>query len=155
MEDDFEDDFEDFYGDFHIINSEHKLEYFIQRLRKEWKEAGYIRAKIQKGKQRTDRQNRAVHQFFKMVAKALNDGGIDQRIFLKESIPIDWDGKDIKKRVWKPLQDAILGQDSTADCDTKDYTKVYEYLNRHLANKYGIHVPWPDKHEKEKVQGVR
>ena len=32
-----------------------------------------------------------------------------------------------------------------AEADRVEYNQVYEALNRHLGQKFGVHVPWPNK----------
>lgn len=96
---------------------------------------------------RTLTQNRAMHKYFTQLAEALNDGGLDMKRTLKPEIDIPWSGATVKKFLWKPIQDAILDKDSTTELDTKEPSLVYETLNRHLSEKFGIHVPFPSVEE--------
>jgi hypothetical protein len=97
--------------------------------------------------QRTDQQNRALHLFFKLLADTLNDAGLDQRKVLKPGIEIPWTGETIKEQLWRPIQELYLKKRSTTELDTKDINNVYEVLNRHLAEKFGIHEPFPSLDE--------
>jgi len=93
---------------------------------------------------RTAKQNRSLHQWFTQVAEGLNDAGLDQRLILSESIPIEWSGREVKERMWKPLQKVVIGEESTANASTTDYTPVYDRLARYLAQTFGYRVPdWP------------
>jgi hypothetical protein len=97
-------------------------------------------------KRRTLTQNRALHQFFTMLAEGLNDCGLDMRKVLKPHIDIPWTGKSVKEYLWRPVQEVMLDEESTAKVSTKDYTPVYQTLARHLATKHGFRVPdWPSR----------
>lgn len=97
--------------------------------------------------QRTAQQNKALHLAMKRLSIYLNDCGLDMKTVLKPHIDIPWDeeGKMAKKHLWKPLQEIMLDKESTADCNTTDYNKVYEVLTRHLATSLEVAIPpWPD-----------
>lgn len=93
-------------------------------------------------KERTPRQNKALHLYFQKVADMLNEAGLDMRRVLKPDVEIPWTKDSVKQYMWKPIQKVMLGIDSTADMSTKDLDPVFETMNRHLA-KHGIHQPFP------------
>jgi len=68
---------------------------------------------------------------------------------LKPEVEIPWDdeGKMAKKHLWKPIQEVMLGKESTTEPYTDEYAKVYDVINRHISTKFGISVPWPVNHE--------
>lgn len=94
-------------------------------------------------KQRTLTQNDALHKFFELLATELNDAGLDQRVVLKPSIAIPWDKTSIKEQIWKPIQNAQLVKKSTTELTTDEVSKIYETINRHIGEKFGVHVPFP------------
>jgi len=93
-------------------------------------------------KQRTIQQNKALHKFFELVANTLNDAGMDMRAVLKPDVEIPWDKETIKTYLWKPIQKIMTKKEHTADLTTKEIDKIYEVLNRHLAER-GIHEAFP------------
>lgn len=94
--------------------------------------------------QRTGQQNRAMHKYFELLAAALNEGGYNVQLVLKEKIDIDWTGEIVKEILWRSAQKVILKKKSTTELDKQeDITKVYDHLNRHISEKFGIHVPFP------------
>jgi len=96
--------------------------------------------------QRTNQQNKSLYLFFRLLAKALNDAGLDQRKVMKPSAEIPWNPESVKTNLWVPIQEAMIQKDSTADATTKDYSQIYDVLARHLTTKLGAEVPaWPDK----------
>lgn len=93
---------------------------------------------------RTSRQNRALHKFLAMLSEALNDAGYDMKRTLKEEAEIPWTAALAKEFLWKPMQEAMLGKESTTALETQEVSQVYETLNRYLANTKGVSVPFPD-----------
>lgn len=96
-----------------------------------------------KDKQRTLRQNRALHKMFGLLAEVLNDSGYDMRRTLKQDVEIPWSTETVKEFLWRPIQNAQLNKESTTELTTKDIDAVFETLNRHLGDKLGVHVPFP------------
>ncbi len=98
-------------------------------------------------KQRTTRQNKALHQLFGMIAKELNNAGLDMRRTLKPEIDIPWSTDTVKNYLWRPIQEAQLGKESTTELTTKDIDKVYNTMNRFFGEKLHVHVPFPSIEE--------
>lgn len=95
--------------------------------------------------QRTKCQNRALHTYFEILAQELNNAGLDQRKVLKPSVDIPWTKEAVKTQLWKPIQDAMIGKDSTTELNTKQVSEVYEVLNRHIGMKHGVSVQFPEQ----------
>lgn len=94
-------------------------------------------------KQRTTQQNKALHKFYSELALALNEAGLDMKRTLKPDIDIPWNGDTVKDYLWRPIQQAQLGKESTKELTTKEIDAVYDTLNRHLGEKLGVHVEFP------------
>lgn len=95
-------------------------------------------------KPRTDQQNRALHLYFKLLAQEFNSAGYTVQLVLAQKIDLDWDKEKIKELLWRPAQKAILGKVSTTELNKQeDIDLVFEHLNRHIAEKFQIHVPFP------------
>jgi len=99
--------------------------------------------------QRTKQQNRAMHLWFQMLADELNDAGLDMRKTLKPEIDIPWRKQTIKDFLWRPVQEIYLKKRSTTELTTEDINAIWEILNRHLGEKFGIHIPFPSIEELE------
>lgn len=97
---------------------------------------------------RTLKQNNSIHKYFELLAQALSDSGLDMKKTLKPEAEIPWTGDSVKKFLWVPIQKAQLGTNSTTELSTKDIDKVYETLNRHLGEKFGIFVDFPNQDNK-------
>lgn len=95
-------------------------------------------------KQRTEQQNRALHLWFELLAETLNDGGYSVQLVLKEKMDLNWDKEKIKELLWRPAQQAILGKTSTTELKKQeDIDKVFDHLNRHISEKFGVSVQFP------------
>jgi len=92
---------------------------------------------------RTSQQNRALYLWFTLVAKGLNDAGLDMKEVLKDEVDIPWTKDMVKKFLWKPIQEIALAKKSTAKLTTKEVDIVYNVLNRHLGEKLGFYQPFP------------
>lgn len=93
--------------------------------------------------QRTLTQNRSMHKFFELLAQELNDSGLTMLKVLKPGADVPWSAETVKECIWKPIQNAQFGEHSTTKLTTKQVSEVYETLNRHLGEKFAVHVAWP------------
>lgn len=99
---------------------------------------------IKKKALRTSQQNRALHKYFEMLADALNEGGFTVQLVLKQKMELDWTKDMVKDVLWRTAQKAILKKESTKDLNKQeDIDRVYDHLNRHLSEKFGVHVAFP------------
>ena len=103
-----------------------------------------LNATLVKKGTRTNQQNRALHLWLKKLVLELDNAGLDMKAVIKPEVDIPWTTDLAKEYLWRPLQKAMLGTESTRDLETGDISKVYETLNRHLANKFGVSVPFPE-----------
>lgn len=135
-----------------ILNSEIELERYIRDLRKTFAEHRYVMAQHETGKQRTKKQNSALHVFCALLADLLNASGLDRRKVLKPEIEIPWCGKSVKEDLWKPIQEAVIHKSSTTEADRTEYARVYDVLAHHMATKLNVQIPeWPSKQQDDKA----
>ncbi len=125
------------------INSEKSLQEAIQKLTQDFHDRKYLTISLTYGKRRSGRQNNSLHLYLKALSVALNMAGLDQRKVLKPGVEIPWSAGSAKEYLWRPIQKAVTGKDSTTEPQTTDYPLIYDVLNRHMAEKFGISVPWP------------
>lgn len=97
-------------------------------------------------KQRTSQQNKSLHKFCELLAEALNEAGYEMKAVLAvKQVDIPWNKDRVKDVLWKPLQEAMTGKESTTELNTVDPSEIYEVLNRHISQNFGVHVPWPSE----------
>ena len=92
----------------------------------------------------TPQQRKALHLYCDMLAQELNDAGLDMKKTLKPEIDIPWSKLTVKDYLWRPIEQALIGKESTEDMDNVEVSAVYDVLNRHTASKLGVSVPFPD-----------
>ena len=127
-----------------ILNSKQSLEAYKVYLNAQFEKHHYLRLSLKTGKQRTLTQNASLHLFCTQLADALNDAGFDFRVFIKEGYPVPFNEMLVKEYLWKPIQKAITGKDSTTKPTRKEYGEIYDSLNVKLAE-HGIFIAWPSK----------
>ena len=101
----------------------------------------------QTAKQRTLKQNRALHAYFGLLADELNTAGLDMKRVLKPHIDIPWSTETIKEYIWRPIQEVQLRKHSTTELSTKDIDKVFETINRFIGDRFGLHIAFPSIEE--------
>jgi len=94
---------------------------------------------------RTAQQNRALHQYFNMLSEALSSAGYDIPTVIKAGVSVT--PYVVKEFMWKPVQKAILGKESTASLRKNEIDTVYNNLNRITGEKFGINIPFPSIEE--------
>ena len=92
---------------------------------------------------RTNRQNRALHVMFGLLARELNDNGLDMRKTLKPSIDIPWTDKSVKEYLWRPVQKLQLNKASTTELTTVEIDEVFDTIVRHLGETFGVGIQFP------------
>ena len=134
------------------INSLPALAKALTMLDEEWHKDHFLEIKIvRRAKQRTDQQRKAIEVYCRDLAYTLNRAGLDQRkVFAamrEDGIDIPWRQETAKDSLWRPIQVAILGKESTTKLSTDEVSRVYDVLNRWTGQTFGVSVPFPDKKE--------
>lgn len=65
------------------------------------------------------------------------------RVVLKPEIAIPWTMQSVKDSLWRPIQRALVHKQSTTNITGKDLNDVFDTLNRHLGERFGLHIPFP------------
>ena len=134
------------------VNSEFSKDQFIENVEKMYRENHYLTFTWTVGKKRSPAQNNALHLWLGQLAHKLNEAGLDMKAVLKQETEIPWTVANAKEHLWKPIQKLMLDKDSTTEPNTVEYVKVYEVLNRHLGEKFGVYVPWPTEGKNDPLQ---
>ena len=102
-------------------------------------------------KQRTPSQNNALWLFYEMLAKSLNDAGLDMRIVLKPSYQIRWTKENIHDNLWIPIQKYLYGTNSTTFLKKQEQIdKIHETIMQGLGEKFGVeYIPFPVDMQKQ------
>jgi short-subunit dehydrogenase len=94
----------------------------------------------------TRQQQKALHKYFELLAKELNNNGITVQKLLSQAVELNWNARTIKELLWKPIQEALLAKKSTTELDkVKDIDEVWEHINRFVGETWGLYVPFPHR----------
>ena len=126
------------------VKNTQQMEQFIAHVRELQSKHKEITFEWTTDSTRTLTQNNALHLFLGKLAKALNDAGLDMRKVIKPGVDIPWTMVSAKDHLWRPIQKAMFGKESSAIATKAEYRQVYDTLNRHLSEKFGISVEWPN-----------
>ena len=130
------------------INSLPALAQALTMIDDAWHDQHFLEIKIvRRAKQRTDQQRKAIEVFCRELATVLNDAGLDQRAVLaqmREGVEIPWSQDTVKDTLWRRIQIAILGKESTTKLDADEVSRVYDTLNRWTGTTFGISVQFPE-----------
>jgi hypothetical protein len=135
-------------GEQWIVNSDSKLGGFLAHAAELYRQHKYVTFKWSTGQQRSETQNDAMHLWFERVAKTLNDAGLEMVVSLPtgKEWTIPWSKHKVKENIWRPVQEAITGKQSTTEPKRIEYSQVYEVIHSRFADHHGITLPlWPSK----------
>ncbi len=128
-----------------IINNSKALEDYIIFLRSKFEKDKAIKVSVKSAKTRTLTQNSSIHKYCALLAEALNDAGLDMQKVLSEGTSIPWSESKVKEDIWRVVQVAALGKESTTKLETNEVSKVYDIVNRHISQTFGIFIPFPSR----------
>jgi hypothetical protein len=135
-------------GEQWVVNSDSKLGGFLAYAAELYRKHKYVSFKWTTGQQRTDTQNASLHLWCELVAIELNNAGLEMVVSLPtgKQWTIPWSKHTVKENIWKPVQEAIIGKQSTTEAQRPEYNQVYEVIHSRFAGHHGITLPlWPSK----------
>lgn len=96
-------------------------------------------------KQRSLKQNNAIHKYLTLVAEELQEQGQTMQDVVKairkaEIVPTM---NAMKEVCWKPIQEITYGKKSTTELETHEVDKVYQVMAMWLAKEFNISIPFP------------
>ncbi len=128
-----------------VINNSKALEDYIIFLRSKFEKDKAIKVSVKSAKTRTLTQNSSIHKYCALLAEAFNDAGLDMQKVLAEGTNIPWSESKVKEDIWRVVQVAALGKESTTKLETNEVSKVYDIVNRHISQTFGIFIPFPSR----------
>ena len=125
------------------LSSDSQIDQYCIFLKAQLKKGGSLNVSVERERQRTLTQNRAMRKYWELLAQTLNDAGLDMMAVLKPGIAIPWSAASIEERIWRGVQIAKTGKKSTKELDTKDMSIIYDVVNNHLSSTFGVFQAWP------------
>lgn len=109
------------------------------------------REKRGSAKQRTEQQNRALWLFMTLLARELNEAGLEPKKVLKPEYNLQWTKEMIHDNIWVPIQEAMYGTNSTTFLHKQEQIeKIHEIIMRELGEKHNLEfIPFPVDMQKQ------
>lgn len=97
--------------------------------------------------QRTIQQNKSIHKYCTMVAEELSNQGQTMQNVIKHitRVEIHPTKENVKEIIWREIQKALFGKQSTTELNTSQVDKVYQVMSQFLAREFEIDLPFPSK----------
>ncbi len=109
-------------------------------------------------KQRTLAQNNAIHLYLSWVAREMVNKGMTLQDVVAQikKVEITPTPYNLKEVVWREIQKALLGKESTVHLTKHEVSEVYDVMSRWLAEHFEIDLPFPVDEEKQrdKLRGI-
>ena len=125
-----------------IVDTKEKADFFIAFIKDQFKSGEVIAYGI-KPYGRTERQNNAMHLWFRQMADQLNDAGYSAKHPFNDEIEVPFTEVLVKEMLYKPIIEAMYDKKSTATLTGGQVSEAAEVLVRWLSEKKGIHAPFP------------
>lgn len=125
-----------------IVDSKEKADFFIAFIKDQFKSGEVIAYGI-KPFGRTERQNNAMHLWFRQMAEQLNDAGYSATHPFNDEIEVPFTEVLVKEMLYKPVIQAMFDKKSTATLSGSQVSQAAEVLVRWLSEKKGIYTPFP------------
>ena len=113
---------------------------------------GLVTIDYKVGRTRSSFQQAALEVWCRNTADLFNEQEIDRaiksQIFKAGEVNVPWSQAAVKNEIWRPVQKAMTGHDSTAKPTPKEYVEIFDYIVR-LFGRKGMQLPdWPVKKQK-------
>jgi hypothetical protein len=127
-----------------IVDKKDKLDFFISFVKDQYESGKHILYTI-KDTTRSDRQNNAMHLWFRQIANELNDAGYYVRHPFSDKLEIPFTEVLVKETLYKPVIGAMHSKSSTAKLTPTQLSEAAEVLIRWLSEHKGVYVPFPQQ----------
>jgi hypothetical protein len=127
-----------------IVDKKDKLDFFISFVKDQYESGKYILYTI-KDTTRSDRQNNAMHLWFRQIAEKLNDAGYWVRHPFSDNFEIPFTEVLVKEMLYKPTAKAMFNKETTTKLTPSELSEAAEVLVRWLSEHKGVYVPFPQQ----------
>lgn len=125
-----------------IVDSKEKAEFFIAFIKDQF-QSGTILTYSIKQENRTERQNSAMHLWFRQISEELNDCGCWVRHPFSDTLEIPFTDVLVKEMLYKPIIKAMYDKNSTGKLTVRELSESAEVLVRWLSENKQVYVPFP------------
>lgn len=97
-------------------------------------------------KKRSKAQNSSEHLWFREIAEKLNDGGFTVQEVI--TMPISFTEQWVKEYMFLRIAKVMFDKSKSSLLTKKETSQCIEELNRALADRFALHVPFPNEKQK-------
>jgi hypothetical protein len=127
-----------------LVDTKDKMNFFIAFVTTQFGDGKKILYAI-KDTTRSDRQNNAMHLWFRQIAQELNDAGYWVRHPFSDKLEIPFTEVLVKETLYKPIIKSMYNKSSTANVTPRELSEAAEVLIRWLSEHKGVYVPFPQQ----------
>ena len=127
-----------------IVDNKNKLKFFISFVQKQYEDGKHVMYSI-KDTTRSDRQNNAMHLWFRQIAIELNDAGYWVRHPFSDNFEIPFTEVLVKEMLYKPTAKAMFNKETTTKLTPAELSEAAEVLVKWLSEHKGLYVPFPQQ----------
>lgn len=125
-----------------IVDSKEKAEFFIAFIKDQF-QSGTILTYSIKQENRTERQNSAMHLWFRQISEELNDCGCWVPHPFSDTLEMPFTDVLVKEMLYKPIIKAMYDKNSTGKLTVRELSESAEVLIRWLSENKQVYVPFP------------
>ena len=127
-----------------IVDNKNKLKFFISFITDQYESGKHIMYSI-KDTTRSDRQNNAMHLWFRQIAIELNDAGYWVRHPFSDTFEIPFTETLVKETLYKPVVKSMYNKSTTTKLTPSELSEAAEVLIRWLSEHKQVYVPFPQQ----------
>lgn len=125
-----------------LVDHKEKLEFFVEFATLALEQGEHHIYSI-KAAGRTEKQNNAMHLWFRQMAEELNNAGYSATHPFNEEIEVPFTEVLVKEMLYKPIIKAMYDKKSTTGLSGRQLSEAAEVLIRWLVEHKEILVPFP------------
>lgn len=127
-----------------LVDTKDKMNFFIAFVTTQFDDGKKILYAI-KDTTRSDRQNNAMHLWFRQIASELNDAGYWVRHPFSDAFEIPFTEVLVKETLYKPIIKSMYDKGSTGKLTAQELSEAAEVLIRWLSEHKQVYVPFPQQ----------
>lgn len=127
-----------------LVDTKDKMNFFIAFVTTQFDDGKKILYAI-KDTTRSDRQNNAMHLWFRQIASELNDAGYWVRHPFSDALEIPFTEVLVKETLYKPIIKSMYDKSSTGKLTAQELSEAAEVLIRWLSEHKQVYVPFPQQ----------
>ena len=126
-----------------IVDTKDSLEFFIKFLKDQYSQGNHLLYSI-KPAGRTERQNNAMHLWFREIAEKLNDTGYHATHPFNSEVEVPFTEVLVKEMLYKPIIKAMYDKKSTTGLSGRELSEAADVLVKWLVEHKEVLALFPE-----------